>query len=69
MKILFVWTGVTSYMADCWRELARKPDIELKVVIERHSSGAEIDVSKTLSGFDVQVVSMSDEVTLGIPGL
>ena len=65
MKILFVWTGVTSYMADCWRELARKPDIELKVVIERHSSGAEIDVSKTLSGFDVQVVSMSDEVTLG----
>ena len=65
MKILFVWTGVTSYMADCWRELARKPDIELKVVIERHSSGAEIDVSKTLSGFNVQLVSDSDEVALG----
>lgn len=65
MKILFVWTGVTSYMADCWRELARKPYIELKVVIERHSSGAEIDVSKTLSGFNVQVMPESDEVALG----
>lgn len=65
MKILFVWTGVTSYMAACWRELAKKADVELKVVIERHSSGSEIDVAKTLEGFDVQVVSDVVEVTLG----
>lgn len=64
MKILFVWTGVTSYMADCWRELARKSDIELKVVIERHSSGSKIDTSKVLSEFDVQVVSGSGEIAL-----
>ena len=34
MNILFVWTGVTSYMADCWRALASRPDVSLKIVIE-----------------------------------
>ena len=56
MKILFVWTGVTSYMADCWRELASRKGVELKVLIVRHSSGSEIDVSGVLQGFDVCVV-------------
>lgn len=65
MRILFVWTGVTSYMADCWRELASRSYVDLRVIIERHSSGSEIDVAKTLSGFDVQVVSNSKEVSLG----
>ena len=65
MKILFVWTGVTSYMADCWRELAKRSGVELKVIIEKHSSGAEIDVAKTLFGFDAQVVSSISDVSLG----
>lgn len=64
MKVLFVWTGVTSYMADCWCELAKKSGVELKVIIERHSSGSEIDVAKTLAGFDVQVVSAASEISL-----
>lgn len=64
MKILFVWTGVTSYMADCWRELAKRSGVELKVIIEKHSSGAEIDVAKTLFGFDAQVVSSISDVSL-----
>jgi len=33
MKILFVWTGLTSYMGDCWRALAAQPGVELKVII------------------------------------
>ena len=55
MKILFVWTGVTSYMADCWRELARRNGIDLKVIIERHRSGSEIDISGVLHGFDFRI--------------
>ena len=34
MKILFVWTGLTGYMGDCWRELSLVPDIDLRVVID-----------------------------------
>ena len=56
MKVLFVWTGVTSYMADCWRELSNRDGIELRVVIVRHVSGSEIDVGGVLRGFDASVV-------------
>lgn len=38
MKILFVWTGVTGYMADAWRELSSRPGVELNIVIEEYSS-------------------------------
>lgn len=65
MNVLFVWTGVTSYMADCWRELARRDDVRLKVIIERHSSGAEIEASKVLEGFDAQIVDLGSRVNLG----
>ena len=40
MKIAFVWTGFASYMADCWRELAAQPDVDLRVWIEDVSTGA-----------------------------
>ena len=56
MKILFVWTGVTSYMADCWRELSSRDCVELKVVIVRHSSGSEIDVAGLFGDVDVCLV-------------
>lgn len=39
MKVLFVWTGVTSYMADCWRKLASEADVELKIVIADRPGG------------------------------
>lgn len=57
MKILFVWTGVTSYMADCWRKLAAQEGVELKVVVVRHPSGGEFDVAKVLSGLDYALVT------------
>lgn len=34
MKIAFVYTGVTSYMTDCWRALNMRADVELRVWIE-----------------------------------
>ena len=34
MKVLFVWPGLTGYMGDCWRELAKFATIDLKIVID-----------------------------------
>lgn len=31
MKIAVVYTGITSYMTDCWRELARRKEVELRI--------------------------------------
>ena len=42
MKILFVWSGLSGYMGDCWRELSRKDGVELKVAVdlgEKHIGG------------------------------
>jgi len=39
MKIAFVWTGFTSYMADCWRTLAAQPDVDLKIWVEQVRKG------------------------------
>ena len=62
MKILFVWTGVTSYMADCWRKLQQLPDVELKVIIEPVTSGKEFNAAQVLHGLDYQLVSSKDKV-------
>ena len=34
MRIAIVYTGITSYMTDCWRELAQRQDVELRIWIE-----------------------------------
>lgn len=34
MKIAIVYTGLTSYMTDCWRELSRREGVELRVWCE-----------------------------------
>ena len=56
MTLLFVWTGVTSYMADCWRALAATPGVTLKIVVEQHANGREFDAARVLSGLDCSVV-------------
>ena len=56
MKILFVWTGVTSYMADCWRTLQRRPGVELKVIVEQVASGKEFKADHVLAGLDYQLI-------------
>lgn len=43
MKVLFVWSGLTGYMGDCWRVLSSCPEIDLKVTVDlsdRHYGGA-----------------------------
>ncbi len=48
MKILFAWTGVTSYMADCWRQLQALGDVELRIVVEQAESGKAFTADQTL---------------------
>lgn len=56
MKLLFIWTGVTSYMADCWRQLSSESGVELKVIVEKAGSGSEFKAAEVLSGLDCRVV-------------
>ena len=56
MKILFVWTGLTSYMADCWRRLHAAADVELKVVVDNVHSGRAFDAERLLGGLDYALV-------------
>lgn len=54
MKILFVWSGLTGYMGDCWRELAGRDGVDLKVTVdlsERHF-GAGFDAKDVMRGLD-----------------
>ena len=54
MKILFVWSGLSGYMGDCWRELSRKGGVELKVSVDARSSlsGGRFDANETLRDLD-----------------
>lgn len=56
MKILFCWTGVTSYMADCWRALRKEQGVELRIVVERADSGKAFAAEKTFAGLDYVIV-------------
>ena len=56
MKVLFVWTGVTSYMADCWRRLQSVEGVELKVVVDNVCSGRAFDAGRVLGGLDFAIV-------------
>ncbi len=40
MTIIFLWTGATGYMAACWRALASRPGVRLKVFVEVNRGGA-----------------------------
>lgn len=65
MKILFVWTGVTSYMADCWRALKARPGVELKLVVERVASGRGFDAAEVFRGLEVTLVETGEAPSLG----
>ena len=66
MKILFAWTGVTSYMADCWRELSRLSGVELKVVVEDVDSGKEFDRAQVLAGLDGDIDGWRPDVVFAV---
>lgn len=43
MKLVFCWPTISGYMAACWRELARRPGVELFVVGLRRAPGKHSD--------------------------
>ncbi len=66
MNILFSWTGVTSYMADCWRELQSAPGVHLKIIIESAASGSDFAAAETLKGLDYELVEKRDAASCAI---
>jgi len=34
MKVVFCWSGMSGYMAACWRELARRPAVDTSLVVQ-----------------------------------
>lgn len=54
MKILFVWSGLTGYMGSCWRELASRPGVDLKVVVDCANDviGKGFNPSEVMAGLD-----------------
>lgn len=54
MKVLFVWSGLSGYMGDCWRTLAGRGRVWLKVAVDARSGlpGSRFDASEVLHGLD-----------------
>ncbi len=53
MNVLFAWTGVTPAMVACWRELAARPGVCLKLLIEMpQRSDTAYDPAQMLAGLD-----------------
>ncbi len=54
MKLLFVWSGLSGYMGDCWRALSAKEGVELKVSVDLKGTmaGSLFDANDTLRGLD-----------------
>ena len=54
MKVLFVWSGLSGYMGDCWRTLAGRGRVELKVSVDARSGlpGSRFDANDVLQGLD-----------------
>jgi glycosyltransferase involved in cell wall biosynthesis len=38
VRVTFCWPEISGYMADCWRALHAKPDVDVSVVIRRPAS-------------------------------
>jgi len=57
MNIVFIWTGVTSYMADCWRVLSRMPGVRLTIYIqEKAQANTRFNSVDVLAGLDYVLV-------------
>ncbi|MFM8414314.1 MAG: glycosyltransferase family 4 protein, partial [Planctomycetota bacterium] len=53
MNVLFVWTGVTPAMVACWRELAARPGVRLRLLIELpQRSDTAYEPEQMLAGLD-----------------
>ena len=65
MKVLFVWPGLTGYMGDCWRELAGRNDIDLKIAVDLSDKyfGGSFVAPDVLHGLDWQPAAPQNDKT------
>ncbi len=54
-RILFLWDTVSGYMTACWRALANIPDVELRIVARRATSGDFVAFPEAPDGVDLQL--------------
>lgn len=45
LRIMFFWTDISGYMASCWRELAARPGISLRVATYQHQTVTAFDAT------------------------
>ena len=63
MNILFVWTGVAGYMGDCWRALAREPEVRLKIMIqEKRCPDTQFSPAVVLQSLDFTLIYEDEEM-------
>ena len=55
-RILFVWSVLNGYMGYCWRELARRDGVDVKVVVDVENKyfGGGFNPEEVLRGLDWQ---------------
>ena len=58
MKVVLFWGAVSGYMAACWRELSRRPDIDLLVVTHAKQSDSAFDAGVT-SGINHRTLDLT----------
>jgi glycosyltransferase involved in cell wall biosynthesis len=59
MKVVFCWSAISGYMAACWKELARRPGIELHVIAHGSAGHASFQ-SGLLEGLSHQLLTEAD---------
>lgn len=63
MKVLFVWPGLTGYMGDCWRELASRDGIDLKIAVDLSDKcfGGNFSASDVLRNLDWNPATLQND--------
>ena len=59
MRILFVWSGLTGYMGDCWRALSKLAD--MKILVDGTGLGKNFK-DAVMDGLDWERVGKSDAI-------
>ena len=64
MKVLFVWSGLTGYMGDCWRDLARRDGVDLKIAVDLSDKyfGGSFSADDVLRNLDWRPATLQDDM-------
>src|SRR5687768_3787480 len=54
MRVTFGWCDISGYMAACWRELARRPGVEVCILAYRAQTADAAFSEETVAGLNVR---------------